>query len=56
MISTVNDFDLGLASTKRLELLLKNELYINIDSPFAEEIQTELEDRYLLAAIETENG
>jgi len=45
MISTLNGFDIGAASTERLEQLLKMELYIDIDSKFAEEIIDELEDR-----------
>lgn len=45
MISTINGFDLGSATTERLELLLRNELYMDIDSKFAQEIVDELESR-----------
>ena len=45
MISTTNGFDLGSATIERLEKLLKNELFMNIDSPFAQEIIDELESR-----------
>lgn len=45
MISTVNGFDIGAASTERLEQLLKMELYMDIDSKFAVEIIDELDSR-----------
>lgn len=45
-ISKVNGLNLSLESTKDLELLLKNELYQDIDSEFAKEIIEELEKRY----------
>jgi len=44
MISS-NGIDLGLCDNRRLELLLKNELYMNIDSVVAEEIMAELGSR-----------
>lgn len=45
MISKVNGLDLGQETTADLKLLLKNELFINIDSEFAKEIDAELEAR-----------
>jgi hypothetical protein len=45
MISKINGLDLSEESIEDLELLLKNELYINIDSEFAKEIQQEIESR-----------
>ncbi len=44
-ISKINGLDLGVTSTEDLELLLQNELYININSLFAVEIEKELEKR-----------
>jgi len=49
MISLIKSIDLGSLTEERLELLLKNELYINIDSPFAVEIIEELESRQQMA-------
>lgn len=40
-----NGLDLSLETVEDLELLLKNELYIDIDSKFAKELQKELEKR-----------
>ena len=45
MISKVNGLDLSKESMEDLELLLKNELYIDIESPFAKELQQEIETR-----------
>lgn len=46
MISKVKEgYDLGRLSMKELELKLKSELYIDINSPFAKEIQAEIELR-----------
>ena len=42
MISKINGLDLGQESIEDLNDLLQNELYIDIDSPFAEEIKEEL--------------
>lgn len=44
-ISKVNGLDLEQETTEDLEVLLRNELYMDIDSPFAEEIKQELERR-----------
>lgn len=40
-----NGLDLELETTEDLELLLKNELYMDIDSQFAKELTKELEKR-----------
>jgi hypothetical protein len=45
MISKVKGLDLGQESVKDLNSLLRHELYIDIDSEFAKEIQQELESR-----------
>lgn len=45
-ISKYNELNLSEETTEDLELLLRNELYVDIDSPFAKEIQEELEERY----------
>lgn len=44
-ISKVNGLNLSQESTEDLNLLLKNELYIDIDSEFAKEIEEELLSR-----------
>jgi len=44
-ISKINGLDLELETLEDLELLLRNELYQDIDSPFAEELQTEINKR-----------
>lgn len=44
-ISKYNELNLTEESTEDLELMLRNELYMDIDSPFAKEIQEELEER-----------
>lgn len=44
-ISKTKGIDLELLSIERLETLLKNELYIDIDSPFADELATEINKR-----------
>lgn len=49
-ISKINGLNLSDTSIEDLELLLKNELYIDIDSAFAVEIMAELDNR--LALIE----
>jgi hypothetical protein len=48
MISKVNGLDLSQETTDDLELLLINELYIDINSEFAKEIQQELDERLKL--------
>lgn len=45
MISKVNGLDLSEETVEDLELLLSNELFINIDSPFAKELEEELNNR-----------
>jgi hypothetical protein len=45
MISKVNGLDLSQETTDDLELLLINELYMDVDSLFAKEIQQELDTR-----------
>lgn len=45
MISKINGLDLGQESVESLQKLLKNELFININSEFAKEIDEELESR-----------
>lgn len=40
-----NGLNLTETSTPDLELLLKNELYMNIDSEFADELISEIESR-----------
>ena len=46
MISIVKEgLDLGKLTLRELELMLKSELYINIDSKFAEELKAEIEER-----------
>lgn len=45
MTSKVNGLDLEQETLEDLELLLRNELYIDIDSPFAEELMVEIEKR-----------
>jgi hypothetical protein len=40
-----NGLDLELETTEDLELLLKNELYMDINSIFAKELSKELEKR-----------
>lgn len=45
-ISKVNGLNLSLETTENLEQLLRNELYQDIDSEFAKEIQEELDKRY----------
>jgi hypothetical protein len=44
-ISKVNGLNLTLESDRELELLLRNELYMDIDSEFAKEIMEELKSR-----------
>jgi len=44
-ISKVNGLDLEQETLEDLELLLRNELYIDIDSPFADELQAEINKR-----------
>lgn len=45
MSIAINGLDLSTTSTPDLELLLKNELYMDIDSVFADELISELESR-----------
>ena len=45
MISKINGLDLSKETKEDLELLLQNELYIDINSAFAKEIQEELKSR-----------
>ena len=45
MISKTKDIDLSKESDRDLELSLKMELYIDIDSQFAKEIQAEIDLR-----------
>jgi hypothetical protein len=45
-ISKVNGLNLSRETIEELEQLLKNELYQDIDSEFAKEIQEELDKRY----------
>lgn len=45
MISKVNGLDLGQETTEDLALLLKCELQMDIDSPFAKELDEEIESR-----------
>ena len=47
-ISNFNGLNLSDTSVEDLELLLKNELYMDIDSPFAVEIMTELDNRFAI--------
>jgi hypothetical protein len=44
-ISKIKEIDLEQLSIERLESLLKNEVYIDIDSPFADELATEINKR-----------
>ena len=44
-ISKVNGLDLEQETLEDLQLLLRSELYMNIDSEFAKEIQKEIEKR-----------
>ena len=44
-ISKINGLDLEQETLEDLELLLRNELYMDIDSPFAEELVKEIERR-----------
>jgi hypothetical protein len=44
-ISKVNGLNLTRESDRELELLLRNELYMDIDSEFAKEIMEELKSR-----------
>jgi hypothetical protein len=44
-VSKVNGLDLEQETLEDLEALLKNELYMNIDSPFAVELQKEIDKR-----------
>jgi hypothetical protein len=46
--------DLSELSLERLGALLRNELYINIDSPFADELIAEIEKRNTI--LEPQNG
>ena len=45
MYSKIKEFDLGEETVEALERMLRNELYINIDSEFAKEIIQEIESR-----------
>ena len=45
-ISNINGLNLSDTSVEDLELLLKNELYMDIDSAFAVEIMAELDNRF----------
>jgi hypothetical protein len=53
-ISKVNGLDFDQETLEDLQLLLKNELYIDIDSPFAEELMTEINRRQEL--LQEDNG
>jgi hypothetical protein len=44
-ISKINGLDLEQETLEDLELLLRNELYIDIDSEFAVELQAEIDKR-----------
>lgn len=45
MYSEIKQFDLGGETIESLQRMLKNELYMNIDSPFAKEIIQEIQSR-----------
>jgi hypothetical protein len=53
-ISKTKGIDLNGLSIERLERLLKTELYINIDSPFAVELMAEINRRKEI--LESTNG
>lgn len=45
MISKIKDLDLSQETLEDLKLMLYNELYIDINSPFAKELNEEIESR-----------
>lgn len=49
MVSKVNGLDLSTCTITDLDLLLKNEIYRDVDSEFGKEIVQELESRLKVA-------